>query len=414
MKKTLLKQKPPPLPNVNLDSLRIPTALLLLLGTVSCAPAPQSSPATQTNKPTQHQSPPTLESFPSAEHILLAAINVRLEPNRLLTVRAPGSGRLYLEVEEPVTNVEQDFIWGQLEPDALKTEAESLELWREQLETRQEMETNLELPLQRLQVEKKLDEANRTLKMWEMYQKDGDRGRRSMELLGIDPGSGNPAEIERLRWEVELLKTQLQYLQSERPVSDVELQSRRIEWEQRRLDFLKRQEQSRLNAPFNGELRLLIRPQEGRREIWIQSGEDIALMRDLSSAVLRLKPDDYPWAGAPFEDLILKVRIPGMQELEALPSREEIDTSSPKQERIWVFELKSGTTPVKNLPLGAPVSVQLIQRLPSVSKIIPKTTLLFSAKSAAGNWAEVLTSVYPQASLIATGQTELAVETNYE
>lgn len=378
----------------------------LLFACISCSPPPESSSAIGPSETVLRQ----LNSFPESEQLLLASLHVRLEPNRLLTVRAPNSGRLHLQVDQPVINVEQDFIWGLLEPEALKTEEESLDLWREQLETRQEMETNLELPLQRLQIEKKLDEATRTLTMWEMYQKDGERGRRSMELLGVNPGSGNPAEIERLKWEVELLKTQLQYLQSERPVSDVELQSRKIEWEQRRLDFLKRREQSQINAPFSGELRLLIRPQENRKEIWIQSGDDIALLRDLSSAVLRLKPDDFPWAGAPFQDLVLKVRIPGMQEVEAIPVREEIDAQSTRQERIWVFELKTDSIPVEELPLGAPVSVYLIQNLPSVSHIIPKTALLLSTPSTADNWRDILSSVYPQGSLIAVGQTEIAVE----
>lgn len=397
---------------MNLDPIRTTlTFSALLLACAGCNPSPESSdPALP---PAQSQSAPQqLDSFPESEQLLLASLHIRLEPNRLLTVRAPNSGRLHLQIDQPVTDVEQDFVWGVLEPEALQTEEESLELWREQLETRQEMETNLELPLQRLQIEKKLDEATRTLKMWEMYQKDGDRGRRSMELLGVDPGSGNPAEIERLKWEVELLKTQLQYLQSERPVSDVELQSRKIEWEQRRLDFLKRREQSQINAPFSGELRLLIRPQANRKEIWVQSGDDIALLRDLSSAVLRLKPDDFPWAGAPFQDLILKVRVPGMPEVEAVPVREEIDASSTRQERIWVFELKTESIPVEELPLGAPVSVYLIQKLPSVSRIIPKTTLLFSTQSTADNWADILRSVYPEGNLIAAGQTEVAIEIN--
>lgn len=354
--------------------------------------------------------PPALETLAESDELLLASLHVKLEPNRLFIAKAPQTGKLFLNIESSQLSVEQDFTWGVLEPEALKTEEESLELWHEQLETRQKLETELELPLQRLQTEKKLAEASRSLKMWEMVQGDKERGQRAMELLGVDLGSGDPAEMERLKWEVELLKTQLQYLQSERPVSDIELQSRKIEWEQRRLDFLKRKEQAEIHAPFSGELRLLVHPQENRKDIWVQSGEEIAQLRDLSSAILKLKPDSFPWASAPFSELLLKVRIQGLPELIALPLREETQTHLNQQERVWVFQLHTDNISIKDLPLGAPVSVQLIQNLPTPSKIISKTALVFSSQIVSDHWADLLHSIYPGSHWVATGQTEIAFE----
>jgi hypothetical protein len=393
---------------MNTNSISISLLLLVSILVSACTEQPSTAERLHVAKSTTR---PSLDQFPQADQILLATLQVKLEPNRTITMRAPSSGRLQLRQLEPTSFIEQDTVWGVMEQDALDAEATALDLWKQQLETRQEMETQLDLPLQRLQAQKQLDEVKRTLKVWEMYQQDSERGRRTMELLGIDPGSGNPAEIERLKWEAELLETQLRYLQSERPVSDLELQSRRVEWEQRRLEFLKKKSLAHMNAPFSGELRLLVRPQENRSEVWVQSGEEVAVLRDLSNAILRLKPDESPWSSAHFPDLLLKVHIPGYPELQALPIREEIETSSTKQERVWVFKLETkDQQAISLLPIGSPVSVRLIQTLPSVATLISKSTLISQANAKGEHWGALLQSIYPEVNLLAVGQTELAVE----
>lgn len=352
------------------------------------------------------------ESFPSTPLMRLASLPCQLLPKSSITIHSPLVGVLQVYVDRPQTNLPAGYTWAEFEPAIFAAEAEAIEEARIKLEEREKLQLELELPKQKLDLEKKMEEAQRQLALLNLLATNQELTKATLALRTQGGSPIRPEALAKARLELGLLEQSLAYLQATNlAILGIDLPGQRSEWRRRQLEFERRQFQARLRMPFSGQLTVSLPLTEGVREYPVNLGQELAVARDLSQVRLRVPVANPAWVSLPTDRLFAVVRLPSGEGMRAEFAFQKIERVQLREEPVYYFQAPEDRVEAVARLIGADVTCELWVSLPQAARIIPKLSLLLWQPSAfqGRDWREGVKTAWSGAHLLVEGQTELAV-----
>ncbi len=375
--------------------------------------------------------------LPASQNLLLATLPVRVTPKREVTVTAPLSGRFTLLVPHSTATLADQTIWGAIDLERLELETRALAQTEALHEAREVIDwrvnqinerTKLEDTLGRLKAERALlDRLEKNPALAELYFRKQSPDEPSTPAPApspelnhnFPPSSGGEAAPERIALmrqridtETALLETKLSYLGSPRQ-EELELGVSRLKLEQQTFEHQRRTQLSRLTSPFDAEFRLLLPLKPGADTIEVRAGDDIALLRDLSSIVIQVPVAQPAWRSLPLENL--EVRIPsGSSSRPALSARFEdtlLLTRGGREELFYLFAVPAADLAHARPLLGGLLQGELHYVSPTPLRLATKLDLARAAPALLREqgWSALVSSLYPGWRIACIGQHQLAL-----
>src|SRR5581483_4389664 len=118
----------------------------------------------------------------------------------------------------------------------------------------------------------------------------------------------------------------------------IDLQGARMEWERRQLEFDRRQAQARFKMPFDGQLITSLQQAEGVTEYPVSAGQELAVVRNLNSILLRVPLEDVAWSSLPTDKLTAVLHLPDGNQLEAPFVFKKLAHSQLREEVFYYFQ----------------------------------------------------------------------------
>jgi hypothetical protein len=340
----------------------------------------------------------------------LAAVPGRVLPKTSLNISAPFSGLLRLYIDRPNTNLAAGFVWAEFEPKILAAESNALYEARAKIDERERLLLELELPRQKIELSRKIDDLKRQLALMRLVATNPAVAHQVMP--GVKERSVKDDTIRRAEDELRIAQENYQYLvQTNLHVLGQDFQSQRSELQRRQLDYDRQAAQSRLKMPFDGQLNPSIQLAEGISEYPVNAGQELAVARDLSTILLRVPLADANWSTLPTERLVAVVTLPTGARLEAPFAFKKLERIQAREDVIYYFEFPSRRSESAARLIGTEVSCELWLGLVQPAHVVPKLTLVLHQPSAFSSrrWNEGLAKLAPGASLLVEGQTDLAI-----
>ena len=177
-----------------------------------------------------------------------------------------------------------------------------------------------------------------------------------------------------------------------------DLEGARMELDRRQLELTGGKAQSRFKMPFAGQWISSLQLAEGVTEYPVSAGQELAVVRDLHSVLLRVPLEDVSWSGLPTAKLTAVLPLGGrhasgggvfaFKKLEKFQMREEVFYyfQFPFEESAAAAQLV-GTSPTCELWLG----------LSQPARIVPKLALVLQEPEAFQNrrWNEGWRNCFP-------------------
>jgi hypothetical protein len=344
----------------------------------------------------------------------LAVLQCRVLARTSMSIPSPLAGQLRLYVDKPQTNLPENFLWAEFEPKILIAESNALAEARARLQEKQRLTLELDLPKQTLKMAKDIEELRRQLALLEVFSSNKSLFTNGVNYPGMKVGSLNPENVERARQELRVMETNYAYLQQTNlAVLGVDLQSTRTELERRSLDYERLQTQSRFKMPFKGQLNLSLQLVEGVKDYPVAAGQELAVIRDLSTILLRLAMADPSWSALPSEAMSAIINLPDGSRLEAPFAFKRIEKLQNREEVIYYFQFPAEKIPSAVRLLGTDVSCELLLSLQQPARIVPKLSLVMADPALFQNrrWNDGLIRLARGAYVMVEGQTDLAIVT---
>jgi hypothetical protein len=351
------------------------------------------------------------EVFPAVQRMRLATLPCQLMPKSSISIYSPLVGVLRVYATQPQTNLPANNVWAEFEPTMFAAEAKAIEEARVKLDDYEQLQLQLEIPKQKIRMEKDLEEADRQLALLQLLSTNKSLARAALRLANGSAGI-RPDALAKATTERDLLRRSVQYLDSTNlAILGIDLPGQRSEWERRKLEFLRRQAQARLKMPFDGQLTINLPLTEGVEEYPVNSGQELAVARDLSLIRVRVALSNPAWAGLPTERLVALVRLPNGTELTAAFAFQKIERVQLREESTYYFQFPPEKAAVAARLMGTDLSCELWVTLPQPARVVPKLSLVLQQPSAfqGRTWAQGVGAAWPGAYVLVEGQTDLAI-----
>ena len=398
--------------------IRNQTAYLLAVGAVALFSACSKPAASNAAGPMTNRW--SWESYPVVEKMRLGILPCRVLPKSSSSINSPQTGLLHLYVDKQQTNVPTGFVWAEFEPKVLAASEAALKEVEERLNEKEKLLLQLELPKQQIKLGKEIEDAKKQLALAEIFYTNQEAASVAFPLTGLKDRSLTETNLQRMREELKLMQTNYAYLQATNlAVLGVDIQTPRTELERRRLEFEHQQNQSRFKIPFASQLNIGFPLAEGVFEYPINSGQEIAVLRDLSSILLRVALSDASWSALAPEKLKTMISMPDGKRLEAPFAYKRIEKIQQREDVIYYFEFPTNRVNAAARLIGTDLSCELWLTLPERARVIPKLTLVINHPNSFQNrrWNEGVAQLAPGARVLVEGQTDLAIvfpEKNHE
>src|SRR4051812_22478886 len=98
------------------------------------------------------------EEYPSVTRMRLGLLQCQLQPKSMITMYSPLLGTLKVYVHNPQTNLAKGTLWAEFEPDIFTAEGKSIQEAGVRLTERERIQTEIEIPKQKLQLERQIEE----------------------------------------------------------------------------------------------------------------------------------------------------------------------------------------------------------------------------------------------------------------
>lgn len=406
----LPEHRPDPVPATGQQrERRTPAAWLLVVHLAlltSCAPKPERAEQTA--------APPVAWSwtgYPATNQIRLAVLSCKVLPKSSLTLVSPLAGLLRVQLAVAQTNLAAGVVWAEFEPRMLASEAEALQETKQRLDQREQALREFELPRQRLKITRELWEAERQTALLSWLRTNQDLA--TLTGLGLKSPDLRPEGLPLLQEEAALLKRSLATLsETNLTLLGIDLEMQRAEWQRRRVDFERKRDLAQLKMPLAGQLTMSLPMAEGVSEYPVNTGQELAVARDLSLIQLRMVLVDSGWAALPATALSVSIRLPAGEELTAGFTAKRIERVQTREEAVVYFlvPLEQAAQAARLVGMDVPAELRLTLERPV--RVVPKLALLLHQTSAfqSRNWADGVARLWPGARVAAEGQTELAIE----
>jgi hypothetical protein len=184
-----------------------------------------------------------------------------------------------------------------------------------------------------------------------------------------------------------------------------------MELERRQLEFERRQAQSRFKMPFAGQLIASLQLAEGVTDYPVSMGQELAVVRDLNSILLRVPLEDVAWAALPTDKLTAVLPLPDGTHLEAVFAYKKLERSALREEVYYYFQFPFEESATAAHLVGTDLACELWLGLTQPARIVPKLALVLREPAAFQNrhWNEGVAHIVPGAQVMVEGQTDLAI-----
>jgi len=343
----------------------------------------------------------------------LGQLACRVIPKASVTINSPFTGLVHVNVDRPQTNLPAEFVWGTFEPKLLKAEQTALEEAKRRLDEKEHLSLTLELPKQMLKVAKDMEESQKQVALLEMLTTNRALAPALVGLFPLKDRSASEESLKAARKELQLLKETYRYLQETNlAVLGVDLQVARTELQRRELDFERQQNQSTLKMPFASQLNISFQLAERVFDYPVNSGQELAVLRDLSAIFLRAILSDPSWSTLPTDKLKAVINLPNGTRLEAPFAFKRLEKVQMREDIAYYFQFPTNRTDAAARMMGTDVSCELILILPEPARVIPKLTLVMNLPASAfqnRRWDEGVKQLDPRAKVLVEGQSDLAI-----
>ena len=113
-------------------------------------------------------------AYPLTDSMQLASLPCDVQPRTTLSISAPVSGRLRLYVNHQQCNLPSGFLWAEFEPKELQLEAAELAEARRNIEDRERLFQEVELPQQQMKLARQIAEAHQQVALLELLATNRD------------------------------------------------------------------------------------------------------------------------------------------------------------------------------------------------------------------------------------------------
>jgi hypothetical protein len=382
-------------------------ALLCLLSVCGCSEKTEKTPSAPTTAAW------SWEPYPAAEKMRLATLPCQILPRTSLTINAPVSGQLRLYVDRPQTNLPGGFLWAEFEPKALNLESAELSEARSRIAERERLFERIELPKEQIKLNKDISAMKKEVMLLEMLSTNAELARAAINAAGLDrDGALKAGSLEDARKELALMEENLKFLASTNSaVIGFDIEGAQMELEKRQLEFDRRQSQSRFTMPFAGQWISSLQLADGVMEYPVSAGQELAVVRDLHSILLRVPLEDVSWSGLPTAKLTAVVPLADGTHLEAAFAYKKLEKFQLREEVFYYFQFPFEESANAALLVGTSPTCELWLELSQPARIVPKLALVLHGPDAFQNrrWSDGLAQLFPGSQLLVEGQTELAV-----
>lgn len=353
-----------------------------------------------------------LRDYKETRQLLVGIVSAQVTPAHSLRVKSPSDGRLFLRLPgNRGTILPAGTVWAEFDPERTALEREAITLARTLLEKKERPRLQLDTDREALDLADKRAETARQLRMFQRILDDP-------ELAGFyleSPDAGDDRAqlgqtMERLRRQLDLMDAVLAYAGTEQHI-EAESRVLDIKLRQHELDLKQREEDKRLAMPFDGEITLLIeRPADDDTPVRTQLGDELALIQDYSAVRARFVVKRPELRAIAPETLHLRVSAGAVPLTAAFESR-LIEETGGREELVYRFRFQDKDRATARPLAGGSLTARLYANLPQPARIIPKLDLVLAEPEAfrEGDWHVGLAAALPGATLLAIGETELAV-----
>jgi hypothetical protein len=350
--------------------------------------------------------------YPRAERMRLASVPCRVLPKTSLNINAPFSGLLRLYVDRPNTNLPAGYVWAEFEPRILEAESNALYEARGKIDERERLLVELELPKQKIELSRKIDDLQRQVRLMKIFATNQNIAGHGAVVTGLKDHSLNQEAITRADDELRLAQQTYDYLcKTNLQMLGHDFQTLRSDLQRRQLEFDRQATQSRLKMPLDGQLNPSLQLAEGVSEYPVNAGQELAVVRDLTTILLRIPLADASWSTLPTERLSAIVRMPNGTRLEAPFAHKKLERVQQREDIVYYFQFPPERSAAAARLVGTEVSCELWLGLMQPAHVVPKLTLVLHQPSAFASrrWNEGLAQLAPGASLLVEGQSDIAV-----
>ncbi|HMJ65947.1 MAG TPA: hypothetical protein VK615_11405, partial [Candidatus Binatia bacterium] len=321
-------------------------------------------------------------------------------------------GVLRLYIDRPSTNLAAGFVWGEFEPKLLHAESNALAEARAKIDERERLLLELELPRQKIELSRRIEELQRQVTLMKILATNQTVASVALPFAGIKDRSLKQEAITRSEEELRIARENYTYLvRTNLQVLGHDFETQRLELQRRQLEYDRQASQARLKMPFDGQLNPSLPLAEGVLEYPVNAGQELAVARDLSTVFLRVPLSDAAWSSLPPERLTAVVMMPDGSRFEAPFSYKKLERTLQREDVAYYFQFPSDRASAAARLVGTEVSCELWLGLTQPARVVPKLTLVLHQPSAFSSrrWNEGLNQLAPGATLLAEGQTDLAI-----
>lgn len=351
-----------------------------------------------------------LQRYPLANEIVLGTITAEVTPARALRLKAPATGQLHLNLPPTNRPLAKGTVWAELDPAQLDLQRRAVALARALLEAKEEPALRLEQVRTRADLTERLDEIERQSAMLRKLLREPELG----ELYLADQAATGGADkvrymLTQLDQQARLLREVLTFVGT--PMQEeLELQALQLKLEQQEIELARRERDSRLVMPFDGELTLVPPlPPEGE-PLYIESGMDLARIQDFSRVDARAVIKRTEWRLLDPSRVRLRVNA-GREVLFADFSRALTEEVFGREELVYYFTFHAEQKTAARALVGGQISVQLLATLPQAARLVPKLDLALADPELlrTTGWDAAVTQLIPGARVALSGDTHLAI-----
>lgn len=351
------------------------------------------------------------DAYPAVKKMRLGLLPCTLQPRSQIAMNATVAGALKLYVSVPQTNLAAGLVFGEFEPTIFELEAKALEEARIKLDEREKLQRDIEIPRMQLKMKRELDEMQRRVALIRLYSTNAEFAKFAMSV-GDNKSLIRPESLSEAEEELRLAGQNFTYLQeTNSAVLAMDVGSARLQWERQKVEFERRRSQATLKMPFNGQLTLSLPLAEGVAEYPVTVGQEIGVVRDLSTVRLRVPFANAAWSSISPDRLFAIVRLPGGQELEAQFAYNKVERNQNREESAYYFNFLPEHTQTIARLIGTDVTCEVWMNLGQVTRVVPKLALIMHNPTAfqQGNWGVGIAAAFPGARLAVEGQTDLGI-----
>ncbi len=353
-----------------------------------------------------------ISKYPLKQEILLGTAFGYLKPKLSFTIYAPHNSELELLMNEFPSHQSKDFIWGKFDTKEIEKELEKHLNKERYLIIKEKYFNELELPKEKLNLEKNLLEAEAALSQAKIFYNIPDLE----ELTELFPESKsflgmNPKAMTRIEKETSLHRKAYDFLNNEKisplHMSILEL---REQWELKKIEFEESIAEASIKMPFNGKIHLFIDFVKGVKTYPVKNNQRIAEIRDLENIYLKIPVIDPAWLSMGDDKLRITLDLQSNITVNGSFSKRITEHSNRGENLFFLFRFDANEQ--LHQLVGSRMTCKLWYDLPSASSIIPKFDLsyYFPNIKIGKNWYDFIEDKLPGMKFISEGENHIAIQ----